>query len=134
MLFVSFAERLGRKKIQTASEKIFANLSSVADRSHRRIDEVVTEKIERDFAIDADESARQIAVCSDKEILKLSAIAMSPPKDARLSLLLNRQNEVTLSTDGQKERWQLMETSRLTTLKKAYALHEISRRGLDSKN
>ena len=134
MLFGCFAERLGRKKIQTVSEKIFANLSSVADRSHRRIDEVVTEKIKRDFAIDADESARQIAVCSDKEILKLSAIAMSPPKDARLSLLVNRQNEGTSSTDGQKEMWQLMETSRLTILKKAYALREISRRGLDSKN
>lgn len=115
-------------------EKVFANLSNAAYKTHRRIDEVIAEKIERDFAIDADELAKQITVCSDKEILELAEIQMPPEQDARLSHLLNKQNEGNLSADEQKEMWQLMETSRLTTLKKAYALYEISRRGLDVKN
>jgi hypothetical protein len=115
-------------------EKVFANLSSAAHRSHRRIDEVIAEKIERDFAIDADELAKQISVCSDKEILELAKITMPMNEDERLSQLLNKQNEGNLSADEQKEMWQLMETSRLTTLKKAYALREISRRGLDGEN
>ncbi len=115
-------------------EKVFANLSNAAHKSHRRIDEVIAEKIERDFAIDADELAKQIFVCSDKEVLELAEIQMPSEKDARLSHLLNKQNEGNLSADEQKETWQLMETNRLTTLKKAYALREISRRGLDGKN
>ncbi|CAN5699179.1 hypothetical protein BH18ACI1_BH18ACI1_24790 [soil metagenome] len=115
-------------------EKVFANLSNAANRSHRRIDEVIAEKIERDFAIDADELAKQISVCSDKEILELAEITMPSEQDERLSQLLGKQIEGKLSADEQKEMWQLMDTSRLTTLKKAYALREISRRGLDGEN
>lgn len=115
-------------------EKIFANLSSVASKSHRRIDEVIAEKIERDFAIDVNELERQIAVCSDKEVLELAEITMPESEDKRLSELLNKQNEGNLNADEQKEMWQLMDASRLITLKKAYALREIERRGLNGKN
>lgn len=115
-------------------EEVFANLSSVASKSHRRIDEVIVEKIERDFAIDAGELDKQIAVCSDMEVLKLAEITMPAKQDVRLSGLLNKQNEGTLSNAEQNEMWQLMEASRLTTLKKAYALREIVRRGLNGKD
>lgn len=115
-------------------EKVFANLSSVARNTHRRIDEVIAEKIERDFSVDTDELERQIAVCSDKEVLELAGITMPAKQDARLSRLLNKQNEGNLTANEQNEMWQLMETNRLTTLKKAYALREISRRGLDGKD
>lgn len=114
-------------------EKVFANLSNAAHKSHRRIDEVIAEKIERDFAIDTDELEKQIAVCSDREVLELTKITMPAKQGARLSDLLNKQNEGNLCSDEQNEMWQLMETSRLTTLKKAYALREISRRGAGGK-
>lgn len=115
-------------------EKVFAILSSAANKSHRRIDEVIAEKIERDFAVDTDELEKQIAVCSDKEVLELSRIEVPSEKDERLSRLLDKQTEKILSGDEQKELWQLMDSSRITTLKKAYALREISRRGLDGEN
>lgn len=115
-------------------EKVFANLSSVASKSHRRIDEVIAEKIERDFAIDADELEKQIAVCSDAELINLAEIQMPSAQDERLSLLLNKQNEGNLTDDEQNELWQLMDLNRLTTLKKTYALREISRRGLNDRN
>lgn len=115
-------------------EKVFANLANVADKSHRRIDEVIVEKIEREFAIDAGELEKQITVCSDEEILELAEIQMSPEQDERLSHLLNKQTEENLIADEEKEFWQLMELNRLATLKKALALREISRRGLNGKN
>lgn len=115
-------------------EKVFINLSNAADKSHRRIDEVIAEKIERDFAIDAEQLEKQIAVCSDKEVLELAKIEMPATEDERLSYLLGKQNEANLSGIEQKELWQLMESNRLTTLKKAFALREITRRGLDGKD
>jgi predicted transcriptional regulator len=36
-------------------DTIFANLSSVASKSHRRVDEIIAEKIEREFSIDAED-------------------------------------------------------------------------------
>lgn len=115
-------------------EKVFANLSSVASKSHRRIDEVIAEKIERDFAINAEELEKQIAVCSDAEILNLAEIQMPPAQNERLSFLLEKQNAGKLNESEQTELWQLMDLNRLATLKKAYALREISRRGLNGKN
>lgn len=115
-------------------ERVFANLSSVADKSHRRVDEIIAEKIERDFAIDAEDLAKQIALCSDKEVREIAELQMPPKQDARLSSLLQKQNEKDLTETEQKELWKLIELNRLTTLKKAFALREISRRGLDGKD
>jgi len=115
-------------------DTVFANLSSVANKSKRRVDEVIAEKIERDFAVDVEDLAKQIALCSDKEVLELSELQMLPKQDARLSKLLQKQNEQDLTEAEQKELWKLMELNRLTTLKKAFALREISRRGLNGKD
>jgi hypothetical protein len=87
-----------------------------------------------DFAIDTEKLEKQIAVCSDKEVLELAEIKMPPEQDNRLRLLLNKQNESALGDEEQRELWQLMEAARLATLKKAYDLREKTRRGLDGKN
>ena len=115
-------------------DKIFANVSSVASKSHRRIDEVIVEKIEREFAVDAEDLANQIAFCSDKEILELTELQIPPKQDHRLSNLLQKQGAQDLTANEQKELWNLMELNRLTTLKKAFALREISRRDLNGKD
>ncbi len=115
-------------------DRVFANLSSAASKSHRRIDEVIVEKIEREFSVDTEDLAKQIAACSDKEILELAELQMPPNQDSTLSNLLQKQGEQDLTDDEQKELWNLMELNRLTTLKKAFALREISRRGLNGKD
>jgi hypothetical protein len=115
-------------------DRIYANLSSVADKSRRRVDEVIAEKIERDFAVDAGELEKQISFCADAEIFELAKLKMPPDQDERLSLLLQRQGERNLTADEQKQLWELMELNRLTTLKKAFALCEMARRGLNGKD
>ncbi len=112
-------------------EQIFANLSSVASKSHRRIDEIIVEKIEREFSIDTEDLERQITFCSDKELFELAEIKMPAKQDSRLSNLLEKQNERDLTLSEQTEMWKLMDINRLTTLKKAFALREISQRNLN---
>lgn len=115
-------------------DNIFANVANVANKTHRRVDEVIVEKIERDFSVAVDELEKQIAVCSDKEIIELSEIRLPEKLDKRLSFLLEKQGESDLSEKEQAELWKLMEVNRLTTLKMAFALRELSRRGLNGKN
>ena len=115
-------------------DRVFANLSNVANKSQRRVDEIIAEKIERDFAIDTEDLGRQIVPCSDKEVFQLAELQMPSQQDTRLSHLLQKQNERDLTETEQKELWKLMELNRLTTLKKAFALREISRRGLDDQD
>ena len=90
--------------------------------------------ISLDVHNDAKELEKQIAFCSDQEVLELAEIEIPREKDEQLSYLLNKQTEEKLSDGEQKEFWQLMDLNRIITLKKAYALREISRRGLDGEN
>lgn len=115
-------------------ERVVANLSAIAGKSHRGIDEIIVENIERAFAAESDYLAKQISLCTDREVLELADIQMPVAEDNRLSELLQKQGEAALTTNEQKELWNLMETNRLTTLKKALALREISRRSLNEQN
>lgn len=116
------------------TDNIFANVANLASKTHRRIDEVIVEKIEREFSLDVADLETQIAVCSDKEIVEFSKLQMPAKQDKRLSFLLQKQGEAVLTTTELKELWKLMELNRLTTLKKAFALREVSRRGLNGKD
>jgi hypothetical protein len=116
------------------SDKIFANVANFASKTHRRIDEIIVEKIERDFSFDINELEKQVSVCLDKEVIEISKLQMPEKQDKRLSFLLQTQNEKILTKSEQKELWKLMELNRLTTLKKAFALREVSRRNLNGKN
>ena len=109
-------------------------MANLASKTHRRIDEVIVEKIEREFSLDVADLETQIAVCSDKEIVEFSKLQMPTKRDKQLSFLLQKQGEAVLTTTEQKELWKLMELNRLTTLKKAFALREVSRRGLNGKD
>jgi len=115
-------------------ESVWANLSVIAGKSRRRIDELIVERIEHAFAVDTERLGTQISLCSDKEVLEIAKLQMPTSEDQRLSDLLQKQNEAELSANEQEELWSLMEQNRLTTLKKAFALREISRRGLNGKN
>ena len=115
-------------------DKVFANVANLASKTHRRVDEVIVEKIEREFSLDVEDLEKQIAVCSDREVVELSNLQMPEKQDRRLSFLLQKQGEKDLAKSERKELWKLMETSRLTTLKKAFSLRELSRRGLNGKD
>jgi hypothetical protein len=115
-------------------DKIFANLANLANKTQRRIDEVIAEKIERDFSFDVNDLEKQISACSDKEIIELSNLQMPEKQDKRLSFLLQKQNEKDLTKSEHTELWKLMDLNRFTTLKKAFAMRELSKRNLNGKN
>lgn len=115
-------------------DRVLANVASLASKTQRRIDEVIAEQIEREFALDVIELERQIAVCSDAEIVKLAALQMPEKQDRRLSFLLDKQNAAELTESERKELWKLMEANRAATLKKAFALREAARRDLNGKD
>lgn len=95
---------------------------------------MIVEKIEREFSLEVAELERQISVCPDKEVLEISNLMMPEKQDKHLSFLLQKQGEKALTKPEQKELWKLMELNRLATLKKAFALREVSRCGLNGKN
>lgn len=114
-------------------DKVFSNVANLASKTRRRVDQVIVERIEREFSLDVEGLEKQIAVCSDKEVVEFSNLQMLEKQDKRLSFLLQKQGAAILTKIEQKELWKLMELNRLTTLKKAFAIREVSRRGLNGK-
>ena len=57
-------------------DKVFANVANLASKTHRRVDEIIVEKIEREFSLDVEDLEKQIAVCSDREVVELSNLQM----------------------------------------------------------
>ncbi len=115
-------------------ERVFLNLSKVAKQSRRRVDEVIVERLEQEFEREVETLAKQISVCSDREVLVLAKLQMPDKQARRMSELLQKQGATVLSAREQQELWRLVEESQFATLKKAFALREITRRGLHEQN
>ena len=115
-------------------DKVFANLANLASKTHRRVDEVIVEKIERDFSPDVDfqEQAKiikqSIKYCSDKEVLELANLQM--PDDKRLSYLFEKNRESILTKKEHAELTKAVEISRINDLRKAFGIVEAKKRGL----
>ena len=67
---------------------------------------------------------------SDREVIALSELQMESEQDLRLSQLLSKQQEDTLSEAERPELWTLMQIYQTLLLKKAVALREAVERGL----
>ena len=71
-----------------------------------------------------------ISHSSDQEVLELADLQMSAQENRQMSRLLQKQGRTKLTAKEHKELWALVDVSRYLTLKKAFALREVSRRGL----
>lgn len=111
-------------------EKVFANVKSFASKTHRRIDEVIVEKIEREFPVDTEELDRPLADCSDEEVLALANMKMSEAENRRMSELSEKQREETISPLERNELDALFRVYQVGNLRKSQGIYEAVKRGL----
>jgi hypothetical protein len=109
------------------SDKIFANVANFASKTHRRIDEIIVEKIERDFSPEID---RPLLNCTNDEVLALANMKMSEAENNRLSELFNNQREEVISPLERNELDALMRVYEVGNLRKAQGIVEAVQRGL----
>lgn len=76
------------------------------------------------------ESVQAVTSLSDEEVVELTELQMLPDQDRRLSTLLRKQQERTLSAPEQAELVTLMQVYQEGLLRKARALREAVQRGL----
>jgi hypothetical protein len=109
------------------SDKIFANVANFASKTHRRVDEIIVEKIERDFS---PEIERPLLNCTNDEVLALANIKMSEAENNRLSELFDNQREEVISPLERNELDALMRVYEVGNLRKAQGIVEAVQRGL----
>lgn len=111
-------------------ENIYRSFEQLAQKTSRRIDEVIAEKIQTDYWTDDLESKENISSLSDDEVLELANLKLSKQQDERISKLLENQRESRITTSEKIELEGLMGLYRMGNLRKAQGCLEAAQRGL----
>jgi hypothetical protein len=105
-------------------DKLMQSARTVADRTHRRVEDVLLEWLDR-AATDV-----PIDVLPDEQVQALADVQMSEPQQAELSNLLAGQREGTLNEAERSRLVALMDIYRRGMVRKAQALQVAVERGL----
>ncbi len=116
----------------TLPDEVYASARHLADLMHREVADVLTEALR--LAIPAlrpgADPIGAVEGLTDAEVLALTDLQLPADQDARLSLLLDRQQAGSLSEAERPELAALMQAYQEGLLRKARALEEAVRRGL----
>jgi hypothetical protein len=115
----------------TLPDGLWERAAVLAQRTGRDVAEVLAETIELSLApLGEHLGARPVETWSDDEVLSAADTEMPAEEDQRLSELLGRQQETSLTANDEAELRALMQVYQEGLLRKALALREAVRRGL----
>jgi hypothetical protein len=105
-------------------DRVVRHAARKASQSQRRIDEILTEWLERAV------TEMPVDELPDEEVLALTELQLTPPQESTLSELLERNREGTLNAGGRYGLDEVMHVYEHGLLRKAQALHVAVQRGL----
>ena len=110
----------------TLRDDVYRQAAQLAQLANLNVNEVLTEAIELSLLPGNPQpsTVKPVAELSNKGILKLARLQMSPAQDRRLSRLLNRQQAGKLTSAERGELLTLMQVYRSGLMRKAQALSE----------
>lgn len=112
------------------SETTFQRVASLATLTKQSIDELAEKAFENSFAKEAGMLEKSIKASSDKEVLTLAKMKISAKQNRRLSFLLEKNGEGTLTPKEEKELGEMILFCQIADLRKAIGIAEALRRGL----
>ena len=113
-------------------ENIYRNFSELAEKEHRRLEEVITDKLQDDFLVDNTDYEETVAGWTDKAVLALANLKIPKEQADRMSILLARLDEGKITDAEERELEIYTELSQIATLRKAYGIAEAVKRKLIS--
>lgn len=111
-------------------ENVYRNFSEIAEKKHRRVEEVITDKLQEDFSVETTDYAETVAAWTDEAVLALANLKIPKEQCERMSVLLERLDEGVINDSEERELEIYTELSQISTLRKAYGIAEAVKRGL----
>ena len=112
-------------------DDVYHRAQRLAQVSHRGIIDVLVDTLSLSLPlIESTEGDTPLSALSDAEISTLTHLQLEPRDDQRLSVLLDEQQVGELTDQQRAELWTLMQRYQVGLLRKAQALQEAVRRGL----
>jgi hypothetical protein len=123
---------MSKQVVVDLPDEVYRRAQSLARLSSREVSEVLADAISLSLPAldDSDAEGRPMGGLSDREVIELTELQLTPPQDERLSMLLDRQRGPGISEAERAELQLLMQRYQQGLLRKAEALSEAVHRGL----
>ncbi|MGI9054177.1 MAG: ribbon-helix-helix protein, CopG family [Pyrinomonadaceae bacterium] len=111
-------------------DNLYKNVSHLARAKKKTVAEFVKNAVRKAVDEEAETLERPLADCSDEEVLFLANMKMSETENARMSELLGKQREETISPLERNELDALFRVYQVGNLRKSQGIYEAVERGL----
>ena len=111
-------------------DNIYHSFQQLAEKTSRRIDEVITEKIKSEYVPAKNKQLENLETWTDEDILTLANLKLPKAQSNRMSKLLDFQQLGTITSAERRELEVYTELYQIATLHKAQGCLEAVNRGL----
>lgn len=113
-------------------EKIYQNFSKLAEKNNRRVEDVITDKLQGDFSSEMLDYEETIRSWTDEAVLALANLTLPKEQANRMSELSDIREKGAASPVEDSEFEMYLEIYNNANLRKAYGIAEAARRKLIS--
>ena len=111
-------------------ENVYRNLTELAEKKHRRIEEVIADRLQENFSAETADYEETAASWTDDAVLALAKLKIPTEYADGMSVLLERLDEGKITDSEERELEIYTELCQISTLRKAYGIAEAVKRGL----
>ena len=113
-------------------DNVYRNVTELAVRTSRRVDEVIADKLQADFSMENIDNEELVAGWSDDDVLALANLKLPEAQSERMSELLDRQQAGMITNVEKSELEMYMEIYNNSNLRKSQGIVEAAKRKLIS--
>ncbi|CAN5472768.1 hypothetical protein BH10ACI1_BH10ACI1_05150 [soil metagenome] len=111
-------------------ENVYRNFSKLAERKNRRVEDVITDKLQDDFSSEMLDYEETLSGWTDEAVLALANLKLPKEQANRMSELSELRQQGRASAVENSEFEMYLEIYNNANLRKAYGIAEAVRRGL----
>ncbi len=111
-------------------DNLYQNVSSLAERTNRKVDEIIADKLEDNFEVENIEFEQNVSNWSDEDVLALANSQMPSAQSERMSELLDREQAGNITNTEKSELNIYIKSLQFAALQKSFGLAEAVKREL----
>ena len=111
-------------------ENVYRNFSRLAEKKHRRLEDVITDRLQDGFSSEMFDYEETVASWTDESVLALANLKLPKEQGNRMSELSELRQQGKASTVENSEFEMYLEIYNNANLRKAYGIAEAVKRGL----
>lgn len=109
---------------------LYQGVSHLAKTKKKSVGEIIKNAVKKVLAEESETLERPLAGCSDEDVLAIANMKMSETENARMSELLDKQREETITSLERNELDALFRVFQFGNLRKAQGIYEAVQRDL----